>query len=179
MLLPVPFIRQHHLTCVPATLAAISSYWSVPADHLGIAEEICYDGTPSHSTRRWAENNGWLVREFTVTWESAQALLDRGIPIAVATVEPTNAHMQAIVGYDMIRGTLLVRDPYNRQLSEFLVDQFFERYRFCGPRGLAMVPTDRADRLSACVLPEAEFYDQLYAIQDHLVANRRAAAATA
>ena len=60
VLLPVPFIRQHHLTCVPATLTAISSYWSVPADHLGIAEEICYDGTPSHSTRRWAENNGWL-----------------------------------------------------------------------------------------------------------------------
>ena len=67
-------------------------------------------------------------------------------------------------------------EPYNRQLSEFLLGQFFERYRFCGPRGLAMVPVDQAHRLSECVLPEAELYDQLYAIQDELVANRRAAA---
>jgi hypothetical protein len=44
--LPVGSVRQHHMTCVPATLATISRYWSMPTDHLSAAEAICYDGTP-------------------------------------------------------------------------------------------------------------------------------------
>ena len=55
LLLPVGFVRQHHVTCGPATLSAISRYWSMPADHLQVAEEICYDGTPAHSERLWAD----------------------------------------------------------------------------------------------------------------------------
>src|SRR5262249_31308863 len=84
-LLPVGFVRQHYLTCAPATLAAIASYWQMPSDHLEVAAEICYDGTPDHSERHWAELHGWLAREFSVTWESAIALLDRGIPFTFTT----------------------------------------------------------------------------------------------
>ena len=54
VLLPVGFVRQHHMTCAPATLSAISRYWDMAAEHLTVAEEICYDGTPAHSERRWA-----------------------------------------------------------------------------------------------------------------------------
>src|SRR6185436_8364511 len=80
VLLSVGFVRQHHMTCAPATLSAISRYWDMPAEHLALAEEICYDGTPAQSERRWAGENGWTAREFTVTWDSARALLDRGLP---------------------------------------------------------------------------------------------------
>jgi len=39
-ILPVDFVRQHHQTCAPATLAALCRYWSKPADQQEIAEEI-------------------------------------------------------------------------------------------------------------------------------------------
>ena len=68
--LPVETVRQHqhHMTCAPATLSAIASFWQRPAEHLEIAEKICYDGTPNHSERAWAESSGFVAREFQVTW---------------------------------------------------------------------------------------------------------------
>jgi hypothetical protein len=71
LVLPVCFVRQHHMTCAPATLSAIGRYWEKPAEHLEIVEEICYDGTPAASERRWAEERGYVAREFTVTWDAA------------------------------------------------------------------------------------------------------------
>ncbi|MCA9269193.1 MAG: C39 family peptidase, partial [Planctomycetales bacterium] len=100
VLLPVEFVRQHHVTCVPATLSAISRYWSRPADHLQVADEICYNGTHCYSERKWARENGWAVREFSVTESSAAALIDRGVPFTFTTVEPADSHLQAIIGYD-------------------------------------------------------------------------------
>ena len=82
------FVRQHHETCVPATLAAISRYWSMPADHLQVADEICYNGTSAYSERKWAREHGWAVREFTVTEPAAAALIQRGVPFTFTTVEP-------------------------------------------------------------------------------------------
>ena len=65
-----------------------------------MVEEICYAGTPEHSERHWAEEHGWATREFRVTWESAVALLDRGVPFTLVTSDPTNAHLEAVIGYD-------------------------------------------------------------------------------
>jgi tetratricopeptide (TPR) repeat protein len=93
VLLDVGFVRQHHQTCAPATLAALSRYWNMPVEHLDVAEAICYDGTPDHRERHWAETNGWTTREFTVTWESAIALIDRGVPFTLTTVDPASAHL--------------------------------------------------------------------------------------
>lgn len=42
VVLAVPFVRQHHLTCAPATLSALCALHGVAATHLGIAEAICY-----------------------------------------------------------------------------------------------------------------------------------------
>ena len=58
----------------PATLTAISRYWNMPAEHLQVAEEICYNGTPNYHERRWAKENGWFTREFTITETSAAAV---------------------------------------------------------------------------------------------------------
>ena len=87
-MLPVGFVRQHYQTCAPATLAALSRYWSLAADHLEIAERICYDGTPNHSERSWAEEQGFVVREFTADWIMACALIDAGIPFTLTTTWP-------------------------------------------------------------------------------------------
>jgi tetratricopeptide (TPR) repeat protein len=179
VLLDVGFVRQHHQTCAPATLAAIAGFWGRPADHLEVAEEICYDGTPDHRQRSWAERNGWVTREFTATWDSALALLDRGVPFTLATVETQSAHLQAVIGYDARRGTLLIRDPSLPYAGEALAAPFLQRYRSVGPRGMAMVPREHAGRLEGLDLPEAPLYDDLQRMQAALHAHDRDGAATA
>ena len=51
-------------------LASLSRFWKMPADHLEVAAAICYDGTPDHRERAWAEEHGWYCREFAITWDS-------------------------------------------------------------------------------------------------------------
>jgi tetratricopeptide (TPR) repeat protein len=176
VLLPVPFVRQHHVTCAPATLTAISRYFGLAFDHLQVADSICYDGTPSHDGRAWAEQNGFFAREFTVTWDAAVSLLDRGLPFALATVEPTSGHMQAITGYDACRRSLFLRDPYIRPLREVLAAEFLDAYAASGPAGMVIVPAAHAQRLAGLELPDAPLYDVLYRLQQALDRHDRSAA---
>lgn len=171
--LKVPFVRQHHLTCAPATLSAISHFWNTPAEHLDLAEAICYDGTPAHSERHWAESNGWLTREFTITWEAAVRLLDRGLPFTLTTTEATSAHLQSVIGYDDLRATLLIRDPYSYHVSEVIAKPFLERYQATGPRGMVLVPEARGNLLDDIDLPDDGLYDHLYQVQRHLFLHQR------
>lgn len=171
--LPVGFVRQHHMTCAPATLSAISRFWQMPAEHLSVAEAICYDGTPAHSERYWAEQHGWATREFKVTWESAMALIDCRVPFTLTTVEPGNSHLQAVVGYDKHRGSLIVRDPYIHELREFHAENTFERYRANGPRGMALIPRAQAGLLTGLVLSEADLYDSFYGVERALSIHDR------
>ncbi len=171
--LQVGFIGQHHQTCAPATLASLCQFWQKPEDHLEVAEAIAYDGTPSHSQRRWAEEHGWVAREFTVTWDNARALIDRGVPFAVTTVFPRSAHLQAVVGYDALRGTLFLRDPSERHLNEVLGESFLEHFRSVGPRGMALVPADRASLLDGLDLLDAELYDHVHRLRLALDAHDR------
>jgi len=176
VLLEVDFVRQHHMTCAPATLSAIARYWQQPAEQLTIAEAICYDGSSDQAGRAWAEQAGWQVREFTITWESAVALLDRGIPFTMSTVEAGSAHMQAVIGYDNLRGSFLIRDPFQRRLVEFSAEPALERYSANGPRGMLIVPAERAALLDGMVLPDAVLYDDYYALQSALLRHERAQA---
>ena len=176
--LDVTFVRQHFKTCAPATLAALGRFWQMPAEHLKLAEAMCYDGTPAWQQRSWAEQNGWRVREFSVTYESAVALILKGIPFAISTVEATNAHMQALVGFDQTRGTLLLRDPGQPYVLEFSAVEFLKRYRPFGPHGMVFVPEARASLLEEVSLPDHDVYDEYHqlwlAISRH---DRRTAAA--
>jgi tetratricopeptide (TPR) repeat protein len=176
VLLPVRFVRQHHMTCAPATLTALSHFWNVPADHAEIARQICYDGSSDHVERDWAEKAGWEVREFRATWDIACALIDRGCPFAVVTVEPESAHMQSVIGYDSLMGTLLIRDPYHRNYREWLAGNFFETYASHGPRAMVMVPREKAAILDGLELPDAVLYDRFYDLQRALHAHDRPAA---
>ncbi len=177
--LAVPFVRQHEMTCAPATLSAISTFWKTPVDHLALARRICYDGTPGHEERNWAEENGFVVREFRATWETAIALLDRGVPFALATVETSSAHLQAIVGYDGIRGTLFIRDPYQKHPTEAIGDKWIADYAFSGPRSMVFLPKSEAHRLDGIELPEAPLYDLRFQLDRALHRHDRPSAAAA
>ena len=170
--LDVPFVQQHHRTCSPATLASLSAFWGRPVDQSAVAAEICYDGTPVHRSRAWAEANGWTVREFRVTLGSARALLDRGIPFAVTTAWTSAAHQQAVVGYDARRGTLLVRCPPPPSPG-VAGRSLLLGVRVVWPPRPVILPRDRAHELDALELPDAELYDQLHALKMYLVAHRR------
>lgn len=176
--LPVGFVRQHHSTCAPATLSAISRYWKMPADHLQVADEICYNGTTCYNERRWANDNGWATREFTVDESSASALLEQGIPFTFATVDPGSAHLQAVIGYDGRRGTLSIRDPFWRNANEAIADKVLERYAAYGPRGMALVPKEQQDKLDAIELPDAPLWDMAFEFDGALVAHKRDQAQT-
>lgn len=176
--LPVNFIRQHHMTCAPATLSMISRYWQKSVEHVGIAEQICYGGTTDYSERKWAMEQGFVTREFCVNRDDAVKLIERGIPFTLATVDPGNAHLQAVSGYDARRGTLLLRDPYVSSLGEALADELVKHYRSSGPRGMALVPLDQSDKLADLELKDAALYDQVYQIQDALDRHDREVAMT-
>ena len=164
VVLPVPFVRQHERTCAPATLAALTRFWERPFPQEDITREICYGGTFDHLERRWAETHGFTVREFRADWDSSVLLIDAGFPFTVVTTGINSGHLQAVIGYDARRGTLVIRDPYERNQSEVLAEEFFEQYAFNGPRAMAFVPTDDAAvaRLQDAELPEAALHDALY-----------------
>ena len=159
IVLNVPFVRQHRVTCAPATLSAVSRLWNMPADHLSVAEEICYDGTPYASERGWAQRSGWAVREFTLSWDAAVALIDRGIAFTLSTTETTSAHLQAVIGYDSRKKVLLIRDPFLREVREFLSQQTLDRYKHVGPRAMAMVPAEQEPLFEGLDLPDAPLWD--------------------
>lgn len=175
--LDVPFVRQHDRTCAPATLAALSRYWGRADEHLVIASAICYDGTPDHRERAWGDENGWITREFRVTWDAAKALIDRGVPFVLSTYSATSGHAQAVIGYDVLSGTILVRDPFTFADVEMMAEALFTDQAPTGPRGLALVPEASAALLEGLDLPDAPLYDRLHRVQRQLAAHDRAGAA--
>lgn len=164
VLLKLEYVRQHQMTCAPATLATLCRFWSLNAEHLEIAQAICYDGTMDVSERRWAEQQGLVVREFTLTWDSACELLDAGLPFALTTQQTASGHLQAVVGYDRQRHSLLVRDPMMPLHAEFDAEALFNGQQSGGPRAMLLLPADSVQRLVGLVLPEVEAWDALHAV---------------
>ncbi|HEX6124915.1 MAG TPA: tetratricopeptide repeat protein, partial [Pyrinomonadaceae bacterium] len=181
VVLDVRFLRQHHVTCAPATISNIARYWKKKAEHLDLVEQMCYDGTPSYKERIWAESNDWLTKEFTLNWDDSRALLDRGVPLTLATVYPGGGHLQAIIGYDERRRSYLIRDPYYARTGEFLADELLEDQKASGPRVMALVPAGSEDLLAGLnrELLEAEIYDLSYEVESALEFHKRENAAAA
>jgi len=175
--LDVTFVRQQFKTCAPATLAALGRFWQMPTEHQKLAESICYDGTPHWQQRQWAEQNGWVVREFRVTHETSVALTERGIPFAISVVEATSAHMLALIGFDRARGTLLMRDPAQPYVVEVPAEEFLKRYRAFGPHGMVFLPIEEGARIKGITLPDVEAYDSYHRFWLALVKHDRAGAA--
>lgn len=171
VLIPLPMVRQHWMTCAPATLTSLARWWGRSADHVEVALAICYDGTPQASERAWAASQGFFVRECKLDEPTAHALLDAGVPFALATQHVGGGHLQAVVGYDRLRGTLLVRDPGQALHAEYEAEPLFRDQQSSGPRALVLLPEEEAHRLNGIELPESGAWDHghglLLALQRH------------
>lgn len=172
----VPYVQQDHNTCAPATLSAITSYLGKPIAQETLIGDICYDGTYDYVERRWADRNGWFTREFRVTWDSAVVLLNRGIPFVLSTTEISSAHSQAVIGYDDIRRTLLIRDPNSSVFHEMGYDEFEKHYKPVGPRGFVLIPVAQASEVKDLSLQDADLFDIYYALNCSLDENDRSGA---
>lgn len=179
LVLPVPFVRQHQSTCAPASLTSIGRYWRQEITHAELAEEICYDGTPDHKERTWAESNGWACREFKVTVAAAKTLLDAGMPFVLSTYYPGGAHAQVVMGYDEFRTVLFIREPGDRHTTEFLAAEALAEQLPFGPRGFVLVPGAEAAKLAAIELPDSAVYDLTHTLNAALARHDRPAAVAA
>lgn len=177
--LEVPVVLQEHLGCVPATLSSISKFHGLEADHLELAERICYHGTAAHAERSWAESHGFATREMRLTWDTAVALVDREVPFVLTTFVPGNGHAQAVIGYDERRRTLILRDPSSPLPVEVDADALLAETRHSGPRCLVLVPHERTSALEGLELADAPLYDILYDVERALDAHDRIRAAAA
>jgi len=157
--LEVNFVRQHNMTCAPATIAALTAFFGKPHDHLKIAEAICYDGTPWHKERAWCNENGFAVCEFPVTMETTKALIDTHIPFSLTTQTIDSGHLQACIGYDEKLGLILLRDPTLRHYGEAILSGLQKDHPVIGLRGLAFVPMEKKEMLEKLNLPGQRPYD--------------------
>ena len=171
--LDVPFVRQAHLTCVPAVLASMGRFWGVPTEQVEVADAICYDGTPIHSARTWAVEHGFEVRELTLTWEAVTALLGRGLPIVLTIQNAVAGHAQIIIGYDARLRTFTLRDPFVPVDLEVTASDLLDDYPEIGPYGMLLVPRDRAALLDGLKLPDTALHDRMHAVMRALYAHER------
>ncbi len=171
--LDVPFVRQHNMTCAPATLAALAAYWGFQFDHLAISDAICYNGTPWHKERTWAEANGFYAAEFRLTREILVALIDRGVPFTLCTEAVTSSHLQACIGYDERQGVVLLRDPTERHFGEIIFDGLLEGHPVQGPRCMLLLPHAERGRLAGLTLPDQSLYDAYHDLSLALDAHER------
>ena len=172
-ILPVRFIRQHDRTCAPATLAMLARYWGREAEHLEVAEEVCYNGTTTPAQVKWCEQNDYVTKLFTVTEEVTRQLIEAGVPFTLATQHVVSGHLQAICGYDGRTGSLILRDPYERLRNEAFADEFLEKQQATGPLGSVMLPPDEIHRIDGIELPDSELHEARQNIARLLNEHRR------
>ena len=171
--LEVPFVRQEHMTCAPAVLTALAMYWGLSVDQMEVVDEICYDGTPDYEERRWAEEHGFLVKEFTITWDTIVSLINKEIPFAFATASTESGHLQAIVGYSIARGTIFVREPSSAIYVEYDFDSIQKDQAPFGCRGMVMLPEDKQELIAELEFQNEQLYDHLHELRRCLSKNNR------
>ncbi|MFY0533312.1 hypothetical protein [Nannocystis pusilla] len=97
----------------------------------------------------------------------------------MSTTGPTSAHEQAVAGYDARVGSFSVRDPSRPKLALFDVEALLTSQRWIGPRGLVLLPADRAGAIAGLELPDAALFDLHHAVEQALHRHDRSAAAAA
>ncbi|MBK8096024.1 MAG: tetratricopeptide repeat protein [Planctomycetes bacterium] len=162
--LTVPFIRQDHVTCSPATMASLLAHAGVAVDQREIAAQITYDGTPSHAEMTWAQGRGLRIWFFQFDAAVAYQLIDRGLPFAISTRFEQSGHRQALIGYDKALGTFLLRDPGRRDLQEVDARWLEKLVRTRGGDCALIVPAEREAEVPVALLPlhaETQLLQQL------------------
>jgi tetratricopeptide (TPR) repeat protein len=173
--LDVPFVQQMQMTCVPAVLTSIAAYFGIRVDHDEVTRAICYAGTPSPRHRSWGEANGFRVREFSVDWQTALALIEREVPFALLLRMPGSGHVHIATGFDENTRSVIVRDPSTPLRLELDADHLVDEGR--GRHAFVMVPKDREHLLGSVALADEAIYDELYAFDQALDDHDRERAA--
>jgi tetratricopeptide (TPR) repeat protein len=178
---PPPSLRLDAIVSLPATNSADSlnlpgaalgyllAYWTQqPPVPVPLPDPVCIDGVPPTADRRYALQQGYVVREFTVTIPVAQALLQRGLPFILTAVDGNYAQSSLVCGVDPFRESLYLREAHLLRELELLFQRFAQRYAGCGPRGLVIVPASESARLDGLDLLDAPLYDCLFTLQECL-----------
>ncbi|HEX3151383.1 MAG TPA: tetratricopeptide repeat protein [Gemmataceae bacterium] len=161
-----------------SVLDLTAAYWKMPAQEAPV-ELNAADGLHDVRERKWAEDNGFVAVEFTVTPTAIFALHERGIPFLITLVDAGYSHAQLAVGSDRGRRSVWLTDIADRRPSEVPLTLLDERYSSTGPRGLVLIPQVEARRLEGVVLADRDAYDRLHLIQAALHRHDRAAAVSA
>jgi predicted Zn-dependent protease len=151
----LPFSRtiQKHEACLPTSLA---SAVATLGEHLNpdvMASEITFGGTTEWGAGEWLQKHGFAVRFFTVTRDTATALIKGGIGFVLTLEGDDNAHAVAAVGLDEAAGTLIIHDPIAYRTTEYLLESLAQNTGPLGIKGMAAVPAEKGAVLDG-LLPE-------------------------
>ena len=149
----------------PSVCALLSRFWNRPASETVADGAHPHDGIPDFAERKRLTDSGWITREFTLSAESAFALLDAGLPFLITLVEVGVSQSRLAIGYDATRRSLYLCDGHERRPVEAPIDVVRKRYAASGPRCLVAVPQADVLKFSGIVLPDADRYDDLDRLQ--------------
>ncbi|MCP4692632.1 MAG: hypothetical protein GY859_31620, partial [Desulfobacterales bacterium] len=146
-ILPFPHVSQKHLTCLPASIAAVLGCFGITLDEDALAHELTYNGTAAWRVMDWLEERGWRVKPFLVTPSLARSIIGAGLPFVYLTEYVNSAHASAAVGIDEKTDTLIIHDPSHERWGVVLIERINEYEAPFGPEALAVVPAERAAAL--------------------------------
>lgn len=161
VLLPHNPVRQRHNTCLPASLAAISSSTGPELDQDAVSAAISHEGTSWWRARDYLRQQGFTARCFTFTGAAARALIDGGAPFMISFASLKDGHACAVVGYDAATGTALVHDPGGGMLREMLLEGLETSDAPLGPMCMAVLRPGQAARFAALKLPNEDAQEAL------------------
>jgi tetratricopeptide (TPR) repeat protein len=149
--LPFRPVKQKHLTCLPASVSSVLAAMDVHVDADVMAADITYGGTPDWAAAEWLEKRGLVVRFFIADPEVAASLIKSGIPFVLSLATDEVSHAVAAVGLDEAAGTLLLHDPGQPRMREYLLKNIGQNEGPLGPSCMAAVPPDRAPLLDQLI----------------------------
>lgn len=153
----MPFRRaiQKYDECLPTSVASALAAMGTPMDAEAMASEITFGGTAEWAAAEWLEKRGLTVRFLAVEPDVASRLIKNGVAFVVTLEADANAHAVAVVGLDEAAGTLIIHDPSALRTTEYLLESIGKNEAPLGPRGMAVVPRDKAGLLDE-LLPKVD-----------------------
>ncbi|MCX7664029.1 MAG: tetratricopeptide repeat protein [Gemmataceae bacterium] len=168
-----PLAFQEGPRTTTSALESLAKFWGMPTPTLADLTIFPTDGVPDYRERLWAENNGYVCKEFVMTPETAFALIERKLPFLFTMVDANYTYSQLVIGCDRLRNTLWLIDPSGGRSNEAPLRVIAERYGNVGPRALLIVPPEQAHLLEGIDFPSATQYDELHKIQTALQQHQR------
>ena len=150
-----PRAIQKHDECLPTSVASALAVMRTPIDADAMAAELTFGGTAEWAAAEWLERRGLAVRFFPVTPAVANHLIKNEIAFVVTLEGDANAHAVAVLGLDEAAGTLIIHDPSTLRTTEYLLESIGKGEAPLSPRGMAVVPPDKAELLDQ-LLPKAD-----------------------